>query len=791
MKVSDMIVATRIALMLLVVQAATSFLHAAPRITTLSLRGLQIGGTTRMTVGGSGLTADTQVVLPFAGVSQKLVGNATPQSLQLDITLDAGIAPGIYLLRVANDQGISNAMAIGVDAIPQQEFGTPITSLPVALSGNLTGNGMLETSFVGNAGERVAIDVEALRLGSKLRPVVRLLDDRGTQLDWNSSSKRIGNDARIEYTIPAKGTYTLQLHDKLYRGAAPGFFRVKIGNLTFADLAFPFAIARDAATPIRLLNGDAAAAPLSVVMETLPASGVGVGTLQPPQLLTGVRPHVIVSDHAEVLEAEQAKRQPVNHPPIGINGVIAEHKETDTYVLAVKPGSKLRFDVLANRAGSPLDGVLTLRNLQNAQLAQNDDRPATSDPGLDFNVPANVDQIEVALRDLQGRGGKDFAYRILVSEINAPDFDLNVAASEVNIPVGGRQLLRVSAVRRGYNGAIQCQVHGLPEGVTVTGEGIAANKTEGFLTLQGPASTHAFISIVGTGEKGLVRMAQAPADPVNTQQPWLRSELAYAAGPASRIALEMEAVEGPFPQGARVPLKLKMQRGQGAKELVRLRFVSNQPPAKKTVKEKNKDVQKDAPEKMLRLRENSEVGSEVEEFTAELVIPVDLPAQDWEGIVLAELLSADKKQVLETSCSEPFRFQTSIPYTLALEGEPAIEARAGKGPTQTLRGKLVRNGDYPFPITVRLEGLPKEYPSPQVTLESGQSEFELEVRFPKAAAAAELKNVQLVAVAQPDPKVADRMVRSNQIALKLKVVAEVDPPKEGESPTEGESPAPE
>ena len=789
MKVSDMTAAARIALVLLVLQAVGSISQAAPRINALSLRGLQIGATTRISIRGTALTADTHVVLPLSGVRQSLVGEATAESVQLDVTLDASISPGIYFLRVANKHGISNPLAIGVDAIRQEEFGKPIQSLPIALSGNLTGNTMLETSFVANAGERLAIDCEALRLGSKLRPVIRLLDERGTQVAWDSSSKRIGNDARIQFTIPATGTYTVQLHDKLYRGGSPGFFRMKIGNLTFADLAFPFAIERDAPTPVRLLSGDASPPVAAVVVNDLSTSGVGAGSLLPPPILTGARPHVILSDHAEVIELSQANRQLVKQPPIGINGVIALHDETDSYVLAVKPGSKLRFDVLANRAGSPLDGVLTLRNLENAQLAQNDDRPATSDPGLDFNVPANVDKIEVSIRDLQRRGGDDFAYRIMVSEVDAPDFELSVAASEVNMPVGGRQLLRVTAVRRGYNGPIRLQVRGLPSDVVVAGDGIAANKTVGFLTLAGPTMSHGLISIVGTGENGLTRVAQAPADPVSSRQPWMRRELAYAAGPQSPLQLEMEAVaEGPFGQGMRVPLKLRIERRPEAKTLVRLRLVSNQPPAKKTVKEKNKDVQKDAPEKMIRLLENPEVGAEIQDLVAQLVIPVDLPPQEWEGVLLAELLSADKKQVLATSSTLPFRFRSCIPYSLVLESEATIEARAGEGATQSLRGKIVRAGDYPYPISVRLDGLPKEYPSPQLTLDKGQSEFELEVRFPQSSAAAELKDVKLVAIAQPDPQVAERVVRSNAIPVKLKVVAEEKAKDQGEAPPEGEKP---
>ncbi len=45
-----------------------------------------------------------------------------------------------------------------------------------------------------------------------------------------------------------------------------------------------------------------------------------------------------------------------------------------------------------------------MRDTHGKELSRGDDQNGTSDPGLDFEVPAEVDKIVLALRDLHGRG---------------------------------------------------------------------------------------------------------------------------------------------------------------------------------------------------------------------------------------------------------------------------------------------------------------------------------------------------------------------------------------------------
>jgi hypothetical protein len=128
---------------------------------------------------------------------------------------------------------------------------------------------------------------------------------------------------------------------------------------------------------------------------------------------------------------------------------------------------KLRFEMLAARAGSPVDGSISIRNTQGAQLAANDDRPNTTDPALDFTVPANVATIVLSVKDVVGRGGPTHVYRVAIHDASQPDFTLTVQEDRIEVPQSGTTLLRVRSTRTAYNGPIRLSLEGMPEGVTL------------------------------------------------------------------------------------------------------------------------------------------------------------------------------------------------------------------------------------------------------------------------------------------------------------------------------------
>src|SRR5205085_2660953 len=129
----------------------------------------------------------------------------------------------------ANAKGVSNAVAVGIDDLPQAPFTPEPVTLPVALHGSIPGSASVVATFTGKKGQRIVAEVEARRLGSALDPLLELYNAGRVQVAWAQGLPRLGGDARLEALLPADGKYAVELRDVLYQGANPSYYRLKIG----------------------------------------------------------------------------------------------------------------------------------------------------------------------------------------------------------------------------------------------------------------------------------------------------------------------------------------------------------------------------------------------------------------------------------------------------------------------------------------------------------------------------------------------------------------------------------
>ena len=746
-------------------------LLAAPTINNISVPGIQIGTTVQITITGTDLTPAPKLVASFPISSQKAVEGSDNSKAIIELTA-ANAQPGIHWIRIASDKGISNALSLGVDNLTQIPFTESIDALPVALAGDLSGGNILKTTFVGKASESIVVDVEGRRIGSNIRPVLRLLNAEGVQIGFSAPQPELHGDARISTTIPTDGTYTLEMHDILYKGPGPGRFRLKIGNLSFADLAFPIGVqtGRTASVKYGRTNIDSVVdiSSASDTISSLPLPTTGHST--------GSRPRVIFSNHAEYVENDNATDVPA--APVGINGRLSKNGETDSFKVLAKPGSKLRLDVVARRAGSPVDGVLVVKAANGAQIGQNDDRPGLSDPGIDITVPGDSEFITVTLNDLLRRGGEDFIYRIEVQDISQPQFAATIAQDRLQIPAGSTQTVIVNIARQGYNGDVDLEFEGLPEGVTVADNQVLAGRTRGLISITAAdgvslAGIGRIIATAADENIGTRKVAIVGSDnPHYRVLPELRQSLGVARTTAAPIGVSLaaEATDIQISRGKFLPVTVNIQRREGITGNIRLRLISNQTMPRKKVKQNNKDVEVDDTDRALRLNEDPILSADITSQAVNIWIPHDLGLMAWRGTIVAELLSADNKNVVATVSTRQLNITPLDAIRVALSTEATIQARAGEGETGHFAGTITRAAGFDKPVTVTLAGLPAGYAAPSIEVPAEQTEFTLEIRFAKEAKAADLKDIKLVANAATDLK-PEVKVSSNQINTNIKVVA--------------------
>jgi hypothetical protein len=710
------------------------------------------------------LLPEPHLLLPVPIASETVKPGATPQRVAIEVTLSDTVSPGLYPLRLANPKGVSNRIVIGIDDLAQVPFAPDIAQLPAALHGNLSGSATLKTSFSGKKGQRIVLDLEARRLGAMIDPVVEMYDPRHVQLAYSEGQAFLGGDARIETVLPAEGMYTIEIHDILYRAGSSNPFRLKIGPLYYADRVFPLGGQRGSETSFELIGRVPPAARRMKIDLHSPLLDFPV-PLPPIPGLSGTAPHILLDELPEIQQSQPAdgNLQEIAVPAV-INGRLRKLGEEDRYRLRVAPGMKLRFEVLANRAGSPLDGVLVVRNDHGAQLARSDDRPDTIDPGLDFTVPDRVTALVVGLADLQGRGGAAYIYRLAVTPADRPDFSLTLFEDRQLIPQGGSAVLRIRATRTAYQGPIKLALPGLPSEITVSGDDIPAGATDTLLSLSAAAHVRpeqVLTRIIGSSDDAktpIRRPALLPETPITALHPWLRSDLAIAVTELGPVQVAWQNSDTPLAIGIPYPAQIHVMRAKGIAGPVRLSLLTSQ------VVPKTSDGKQDDTNRALRIEDNSLIAADQTSSEASIHIPADLPLGDYDLAIRAELLSPDGKDVLGTAVTPSRRLPARRPFALQLPGPAVLSVKSGSTLTGKLKGRLIRESGFTGPVTVTFTGLPDGVSAPSVTVAEGQSDFELPLTLSTGTKLEALLGIRVAATSAVGPQ---RILKAKEVPLSL------------------------
>ncbi|HMF16456.1 MAG TPA: hypothetical protein VKE98_04580, partial [Gemmataceae bacterium] len=659
-------------------------------------------------------------------------------------------------------------LVITVDRLPQKPLAATVDQLPVALHGVVSGSGTVETKFQGKAKQKVMIEVEAQRLGSKLRPVVHLFGPSKLQIAWSWSTPTLFGDTRLEAVLPEAGTYTVSLHDSEYAAQAPNFFRMRIGEWSFVDQIFPPVVARGKGQALELLGMPAALQvnlPAANNLDALPLSWPKDG------LWSGPRPFVTVSPHAEFVKQSPAgKMQDLPEGPVAVSGRLVTPYDEDRYRIAVTPGTKLRLEVFAERYGSPLDAALVVRNDKGDQLARAEDSPGTLDPVLEYTVPPKVNSIIVGVIDSQGGGGPRGIYRLVVSPAGPSakeSFKLFTSAQRVSMPIAGRWVLPVMIERKGYQGKIDLSAAVLPAGVKLDGTLIPEGADGALLTLQrGEANFDGVISTLrGRGAGGEDRPVLLKGHPLERLQPWLATEIALAPTLAKAADLQIDWRDLPADAGLvpgnKMVLPIKVVR-TGDKTTVKLTLMTSQkPPLVNNQPDINKTLRQEKP---------VELPVKIDKGELPIIIPADLSGPVYDVTIQAELLAPDKK-VQAVAFAPVRRMALRLPLAVALGGPNRIDVPLDpkKGATVLIKGKVERKEGLKGDVQVTLTGLPPGARADAVTVKAAAADFSFNVILPPNFAAGEIKGLKLSASAAPDAKQPNVRVRSKEVEVTLVV----------------------
>jgi hypothetical protein len=724
----------------------------SPKIGSIAPAGVQRGVASELSINGGNLAGNPRLIAPFGFRVEPLPpdrSNAGAWSFKITVAPETAL--GAYPVRVQTDDGLSNPFLLTVGQLPQviekEDNGSyaaaqALPSVPLVVEGQVAGNDVDYFRFAGKKGMKIVIDAQCARIGSGVDPSIRLTTAAPSRRFVASADDTPGllTDARLFAELPEDGDYVLELSDSQYQGGKHPIYRLVIGPVPVAEEVYPLG-GRAGETIGLELRGGTLPDPQIAATALRPAPGFHLHPPRITSLMMGVASFGTPGLDVESLtplavDTLPELREPVDGsapslraaPPIVLNGRIDPAGDEDRFVLTAAPGQRFHVAVQASEYGSSLDGVLQVLNAKGSQIARADDTaiPGTQkqggqdglllpDPSLDVTVPAGTSEVTLALRDLEGRGGQGFPYRIVVTPL-AATFELTLSEPQVSVPRGGHALVGVTVARKGYTGPIALTLADPPSGLSVRPGTIPGGQTTGALSLSA-ASDAAFaalpLRVVGRGEGTPPIEVEATSSLVFSKLENLPAnvmvEHGLPAAPALPTPVTLETPPSPVEVvhgfGGTIPVRV----ARGAEADAALAITALPVPKGLTVP-----------------------AAKIAEKAAEGSVAVQAAVEAPLGVMTIGLQAKGKFKGGEQVVALPaVTLDVVRPVELSLAA-PSVELKPGA--SVEVKGTVRRKGPFQEPVTVKLDGLPGGLKADPVTIPPKESAFTLKLSADAKAA---------------------------------------------------------
>jgi len=450
---------------------------APPKMDWLLPSGVGLASTTIITASdGAGWPVKVWIDDP-----QGVTVEAHKDAGKFTVTTAADAAPGVRWVRLHNAEGASALRPLIVGTLPEVAEKEPNNAVSQAqeVAEKVVVNGRLEKSGEVDAfkvrlkgGQTLVASMMANHvLASPMDAVIQVCDASGFVLMQNHDTH--GLDPQVAFLAPRDGEFIVRTFafpaqpDSTinYAGGPAYIYRLTLTTGGFVDHALPLAMSAGKPGEVALygwnLPGEAAKLTLS------PEVGAERVVVRHPLLgntmEVGVMPGAVVvaGDSAGSAEA-----QAVSLPAVISGRIAAEHgARGHAFRFPGKKGQALRLGVESASLGFAVDPVVRIVDAAGKQISEADDAKglAQRDPMINFNPPADGDYI-VCVRDLTGRGGFRFVYRLTIAPPTA-EFAVTLEKDVFSGAANKAIEFPVTIDRRdGFEGEITVRVEGLPEG---------------------------------------------------------------------------------------------------------------------------------------------------------------------------------------------------------------------------------------------------------------------------------------------------------------------------------------
>lgn len=459
---------------------------ASPDLQTSVPRGGQRGTEVRVTFTGNRLDDVQGLLFHYPGITAKDIKAIDSKKVEATLVIAPDCRLGEHHIRLRCKSGTSYARTFWVSQFPNVDEVEPNDDFakPQPIPLNVTVEGVAkseETDYykvTAKKGQRLSVEIEGLRINTlrnviAIDPFVSIYNKDRIELASADGSALLKQESIVSTIIPEDGDYIVEVRDSAYQGR--GRYRAHIGTFPRPTGVYP-AGGKAGSEFEATLIGD----PLGDYKQKVKLPGTG-DEYQLFAARDGLLPpspnRMRIANYDNALETEPnnsyKEASPSGALPRAFNGVLQEDGDIDYFKFSAKKGQRFRFQVYAQKIGSPVDPVLYIYNAKMKGLGSSDDVSGSKDSRIDFSCPADGEYF-VRINDMLQKGGRDFVYRIETEEIK-PSITVTMPEmlrrdtqyrKQFAIPQGNSYAMLVSVARSGFSGDAVFEMPKLPAGVT-------------------------------------------------------------------------------------------------------------------------------------------------------------------------------------------------------------------------------------------------------------------------------------------------------------------------------------
>lgn len=458
---------------------------STPRLNSITPRGIKLGGEHTLKFSGARLKDAEEVFFYDVGITVISIEPIDANNVNVKVKVSEDCRIGEHVAQVRTKNGVSDYRSVFVGRLPEVAEVEPNNGLEEAQSIgiNVTVTGIVTNEDIdyfrieGKKGDRISVEVEAIRLGFLFDPAIALLDKDRFEVAVSDDTPLTKQDSFFSVLLPEDGEYFITIRESSFVGNGNSRYRMHVGNFPRPAAVYPAGGKPGEKISLQFIDHYSEGTPVhSVAKEIeLPKSegfrgGIfyqddgGISPTALPFRLTDLNNH---------LESEPNNNFDEMTPltlPHAINGVIGEPGDFDYFKFKAKKGQVWHVECFARRIGSGLDPVINIFDANKKHIVGDDDarRP---DCYVRFQAPADGDYF-VRVYDHLRRGQPDFVYRI---ELTSPEPELGLTINRIDrysqqrqtiaVPQGGRFAVLMSAQRKDFAGEVSLLGDNLPLGI--------------------------------------------------------------------------------------------------------------------------------------------------------------------------------------------------------------------------------------------------------------------------------------------------------------------------------------